>query len=738
MEFSAIWLVIFLPLMGSIVQALAGKIVLNALGPKNGKRAMGLLAVAFVGAAFLVAAGITQEMMKQAADHRGGIINVFDWITLQSISIPFELKVDPLSMTMALVITGIGGLIHVYATQYMFDDKDFTRFFTYLNLFIAFMLVLVLGNNLPLLFIGWEGVGVCSYLLIGFWYKDIKNSKAANKAFIVNRIGDFGLTLGMFWIVLLLSQNKGELGITDARWLSYDVILPHAESFFARFPMETTWIAILLFVGAAGKSAQFPLYVWLPDAMAGPTPVSALIHAATMVTSGVVLMNRMAPLIAQSQLAMTIIAVTGAVTALIGASIAFGQTDIKKVLAYSTVSQLGFMFIACGVGAFWGGMFHVITHAFFKALLFLGSGSVIYAMAHNQDMRNYGMLWKKIPVTFVLMMVGFLAIAGVPYAFSGFWSKEAILGAAVNDAHTTMALPFSIPGVPTWGALAGWIGFAVATMTAFYMGRMMFLTFFSGKERWMDVEPHHDDHHHDHGHDHDHDHAHGDHHDHELAPAFFYSDEEMKLRPEEHEHHHDLDKTHRPKEVPLIMNAPLVVLAIFSLGWLGWKMEEGHFLQNFLAYAPSHGEGGHGEEHAAHAVPHNVLLIISFAIVIIGIAGAWMIYAKRLPEKEGWDLKKWSPIRKAAGNQWYYDWLVSDGSIAAGGVLGKFIRWFDETIIDKLFVDGSGWGARGIGQLLRRPQTGLVRTYAAVMEIGVAAVLLYVAWLLLQANGGLG
>lgn len=728
MEFSAIWLVIFLPLMGSIMQALAGKIVINALGPKNGKRLMGLLAVAFVGGAFLLAAGITATMMKQAPDQRGGIINVFDWITLQSISVPFELKVDPLSMTMALIITGIGGLIHVYATQYMFEDKDFTRFFTYLNLFIAFMLVLVLGNNLALLFIGWEGVGVCSYLLIGFWYQDVKNSKAANKAFIVNRIGDFGLTLGMFWLVLLLAQHKGELGITDARWMSYDVILPHAQRLFSALPFEATWISILLFVGAMGKSAQFPLYVWLPDAMAGPTPVSALIHAATMVTSGVVLMNRMSPVIQQSQLAMTIIAMVGALTALLGASIAFGQTDIKKVLAYSTVSQLGFMFIACGVGAFWGGMFHVITHAFFKALLFLGSGSVIYAMAHDQDMRNYGMLYKRIPVTFVLMAIGTLAIAGIPYAFSGFWSKEAILGNAVND-HMTLALPFSLPGVPTWGALAGWIGFAVAAMTAFYMGRMMLLTFFSGKERWMEIEPSHEDHHHDHAHD-DH-HGHDDHH-HELEPAFFFSEEETLE--EEHDHHHALDKTHKPREVPAIMNLPLVVLAVFSLGWIGWKFEQDHWLQNFLSQAQGHGEG-HAE--AAHGVPHELLLGLSFLISFGGLALAAMVYFKKLPEKEGWDLKKWSPIRIAAGRQWYYDWLVTDGSIFTGGLLGKAIRWIDEKIVDGMLVDGAGWGARGIGRVFRKPQTGLVRTYAAIMEMGVALVLLYVAYLLLKMNGGI-
>ncbi len=756
MDFNLIWLVIFLPLMGSIIQALTGKAFVNALGPKKGKALMGFLAIAFIGLAFAIAFPITAELYKMPETGRSAVVNVFDWITLQSISIPFELRIDPLSMTMALIVTGIGCLIHVYAVGYMFEDRDFTRFFTYLNLFIAFMLVLVLGNNLPLLFIGWEGVGVCSYLLIGFWYKDLKNSKAANKAFIVNRVGDFFLTLGMFWIVLLVAQHKDAAGIVDPRWLSYDVLMPHALEIFRSHPNETFWIAILLFGGAAGKSAQFPLYVWLPDAMAGPTPVSALIHAATMVTSGVVLLNRMSPIVSMSPLAMSIIALVGALTALFGASIAFGQTDIKKVLAYSTVSQLGFMFIACGVGAFWAGMFHVITHAFFKALLFLGSGSVIYAMAHNQDMRNYGRLSKWIKITFGLMMVGFLAIAGVPYAFSGFWSKEAILGNAVND-HVTLQI---FPGM-TAGALAGWIGFGVALMTAFYMTRMMMLTFFSGPERWLAIEPghHHDDHHHGHHDHHDEHHHHGpDEH------GFFYADNEVPA--EEHEHHHDLDKTHKPKEVPFLMNAPLIILAVFSLGIFGWKMEDGHFLQNWLkpqmtvsasthneghgielhgeeaghggeaAHAEeSHGEGEHGEE-GAHHVPHLLLVGLSFAIVILGIGAGIAVYGKKLPEKEGWDESKWSKVRLWARNQWGYDWLVTDGSIKVGGALGKLIRIIDERLVDGT-VDLVGKASAALGSVFRKPQTGLVRGYALMMEMGVAAIFFYLIYTLMNMNGGM-
>ncbi|MFN7402547.1 MAG: NADH-quinone oxidoreductase subunit L, partial [Armatimonadota bacterium] len=432
MDYKLIWWVFALPLFGSLFQALGGKIVVDTFGPKLGRRICGALGVAPIALAFLIALPMTLQLMRQPESERAVVLTLFEWISTQAISIPFEFRVDPLSMTMVLVITGIGSLIHLYSIGYMSEEPDFPRFFTYLNLFIALMLVLVLGNNLAMLFIGWEGVGLCSYLLIGFWYKDLKNSAAANKAFIVNRIGDVGLTLGMFWLVVLAAQNKDALGIVDSRWLSYDVLLPQIGQLLASKPFDATMIALLLFVGACGKSAQFPLFVWLPDAMAGPTPVSALIHAATMVTSGIVLLNRTQEIFLASPFAMNVVALVGAATAVLGAGIAFGHTDIKKVLAYSTVSQLGFMFIACGVGAFYAGMFHVITHAFFKALLFLGSGAVIHAMAHDQDMRNYGRLQKYLPITYLTMGIGWAAIAGVPFLFSGFWSKEAVLYNALN------------------------------------------------------------------------------------------------------------------------------------------------------------------------------------------------------------------------------------------------------------------------------------------------------------------
>ncbi|MFW5697127.1 MAG: NADH-quinone oxidoreductase subunit L, partial [Fimbriimonadaceae bacterium] len=487
--YSGIWLVVGLPLLGFLIQALLGKKIIQALGQDFGKLVMGVLAVSPVVAAFGIAADITYRFAQSRSEY-GEVLTLFNWVQLQSVNIPFEFRIDTLSMTMVLIVTGVGSLIHIYATAYMAEDKDFTRFFTYMNLFIAFMLVLVLGNNLALLFIGWEGVGLCSYLLIGFWYKEKANSLAANKAFIVNRIGDFGLTLGMFVFVVVLAGNQELFGITDARWLSYDVILqPEVlESFANTYPGLATLGALLLFVGAMGKSAQFPLYIWLPDAMAGPTPVSALIHAATMVTSGVYLLNRMAEFFLLSPIALAVVAAVGALTALLGAAIAFGQTDIKKVLAYSTVSQLGYMFIACGVGAFYAGLFHVLTHAFFKALLFMGAGAVIAAMAHNQDMRVYGNLRKYMPATYLTMGVAFLAIAGVPYLFSGFWSKEAILAPAVNDAKTPVLANLGDYTLTVGGA-AGWIGFIVAFMTAAYMTRMMVLTFGTKEERWRDLTP---------------------------------------------------------------------------------------------------------------------------------------------------------------------------------------------------------------------------------------------------------
>lgn len=720
--FQNIWWVFALPIFGFLIQALTGKIILDNLGTKLGRRVLGTLACLPIFVSFFLAIDITMKLASQPPESRTAILTLFEWITTQSLSVPFEFRVDTLSMTMTLIITGIGAFIHLYATGYMSEEKDYPRFFTYLNLFIACMLVLVLGNNLALLFIGWEGVGVCSYLLIGFWYKDLANSKAANKAFIVNRIGDYGLTLGMFLLVYVLAGSISPMaGGSDARWLSYDVILDSGMlDVFRANPGITTAIALLLFVGAMGKSAQFPIYIWLPDAMAGPTPVSALIHAATMVTSGVFLLNRMSPVMDLSGPAMGVIALIGAVTSLVAALIAFGQSDIKKVLAFSTVSQLGYMFIACGVGAYWAGLFHVTTHAFFKALLFLGSGAVIHAMSHNQDMRNYGNLAKYIKITTVTMLIGWLAIAGVP-GLAGFFSKEAALGAAVNSS-------VSLYGIPA-AQIAGWVGFLVAALTAAYMTRMTMLTFYSGPERWKTAEATHHTHD-DHGHHHA-DHGHHDHADHGPdTHQFFYTDEEMALRAakEPHEHHHDLEPTHVPHEVPPSMWVPLVVLAIASVVG-GYLLNSVYPLKLWLYPGLAGVEEPYG-------IPHLVLVGVSVLAAGTGIVWGLMVYGKKLPESEGFDLSKWSPFRRSAERQFGYDALLSEGSIRLGDVLGRGLAAFDRGVIDGL-VRAVGGITKIFGGLFRRSQTGYVRAYALLMQVGVVALLAYFVFTMMRNGGGL-
>ena len=445
--------IIFLPLIGAIINGLLGARI-----QKNfGKGAIALIACTPVVVAFGLSVMAFFRLAALEPERRFLIDNLYTWIDLGSLQVDMAFLVDPLSAVMILVVTGIGGLIHIYATGYMHDDKGFWRFFAYLNLFTAAMLILVLGDSLLLLFVGWEGVGLCSYALIGFWYHDHSNARAGNKAFIVNRVGDFGFVLGMFLLFWSLdAQGHGTLTFREmARWAS-------------SLEGQTIWgfgvvtvATLFLFIGAAGKSAQIPLHVWLPDAMAGPTPVSALIHAATMVTAGVYMTARLNVFFSMAPFTLQLIAVIGVLTALMAATIALTQTDIKKVLAYSTVSQLGYMFIGVGVGAYSAAVFHLVTHAFFKACLFLGAGSVIHAMHHEQDMRKMGGLKKYMPVTFITFFVSVLAIAGVP-GTSGFFSKDEILWLAFSGHHPVI-----------WGlAVLG------AGMTAFYMFRQLFMVFF--------------------------------------------------------------------------------------------------------------------------------------------------------------------------------------------------------------------------------------------------------------------
>lgn len=718
-SYKLIWWVLALPVFGFLVQALLGKIVVDSLGKKIGRVVMGALAVAPIAAAFGIATGITKDLHHAAEGEKIQVLTLFEWITVGNLSIPFEVRVDALSMTMVLIITGIGALIHLYATGYMAEEKDFTRFFTYLNLFVAAMLILVLGNNLALLFLGWEGVGVCSYLLIGFWYQDTKNSFAANKAFIVNRIGDWGLTLGIFMLVFLASQIAGSVS-SDPRWMSYDVLLPMVEDMAALNPGWFTAACILLFIGAMGKSAQFPLYLWLPDAMAGPTPVSALIHAATMVTSGVFLLNRMSPAFEAAPMAMGIVVIVGSITALLGAAIAFGQTDIKKVLAFSTVSQLGYMFIACGVGAYWVGLFHVATHAFFKALLFLGSGAVIHAMAHNQDMRNYGGLLKKIPITAATMLVGWLAIAGLPF-LSGAFSKEEIL---ISTSQASVLL-----GGINVAQIGFWTAMGVALLTAAYMTRMTFMTFFSGEPRYKLIPAHtshHNDHHTDHHQDHGHHHA--DHHHGPDPHAFFYTDAEMreiKTRAE-HEHHHDLDENHQPHEVPWMMWVPLAALAVLSVVGGGWLF----FGVNLPQWLESAGVVVHH-----HEAPKSIIAWVqkvlakpifwgATAAFALGVAWGYVRYFKSLPENDGQDLEKWPAWQKAASRQFGVDSSITNGFIGVGALLAKASFAFDRYIVDGV-VNGLGYLSALFGKIFRSPQDGFVRGYAVVMQVGIVGLIVY-------------
>ncbi|MCQ3813284.1 MAG: NADH-quinone oxidoreductase subunit L [Acidimicrobiia bacterium] len=442
------WVIVALPLAGFVSLLLLGR----RLGePRAGWLGSIAMAGSFV-ASFLVFLGL----QNQAVEDRRFVQTLFEWVPAGDFSVDVGFLVDPLSVTMTLFITGIGTLIHLYSIGYMHNDSDFPKFFMYLNLFAFSMLVLVLGDNMLLTFLGWEGVGLCSYLLISFWFSDERNASAGKKAFVTNRIGDWGFMVAMF------------LAFTTLGSIQYTYLLDNAGSLAQS---TATAITVLLLIGAIGKSAQIPLFVWLPDAMAGPTPVSALIHAATMVTSGVYLLIRVNPIIAVSaQWAPTLIAWVGALTALLAATIALAQNDIKKVLAYSTVSQLGYMFLAVGSGAYVAAIFHMITHAFFKALLFLGSGSVIHQMNNDQDMRHYGGLRKLLPVTSTAFIVGWLAIAGVP-PFSGFWSKDEILAFAWET------------NVILW-----LIGLLTAILTAVYMSRQVFLTFF-GRYRYADTRP---------------------------------------------------------------------------------------------------------------------------------------------------------------------------------------------------------------------------------------------------------
>lgn len=535
-----LWLVIALPLFGAVVLLLFGK--------RLGEPTAGRIGTLMVATSFLIA--VIAALPAFGGDMQAETVYLFEWIP--SLGVNFSLLWDPLSAMMTLVITGVGTLIHIYGAGYMHGDKRFGRFFTYLNLFIVSMLILVLGDSFATMFVGWELVGLSSYLLISFWFEKPSAAAAGKKAFIVNRIGDFGFLIALMIIFATFGS------------LSYETVFANANSLQIGGGTVTA-ITLLLLVGAAGKSAQLPLYVWLPDAMEGPTPVSALIHAATMVTAGVYMIARSASLFSIAPVSSGVVATVGALTALFAATIAVGQRDIKRVLAYSTISQLGYMFMAVGAGAYVAGAFHLLTHAFFKALLFLGAGAVIHGMGDEQDMRKMGGLRKAMPVTFVTMAVGWLAISGIP-PFAGFWSKDEILAITYGKGGAWIAL---------WA-----IGIVTAALTAFYMSRLMFLTFW-GEPRWeAGVEPH---------------------------------------------------------ESPRSMTLPLVVLAAFSAG-IGllntpFKPSLEHFLEPAFETVRA--------AHLPEGTTPWLLAGVSVFVAIVGIAFAYRRYVVReVPAEDGprWDL----------------------------------------------------------------------------------------------------
>jgi NADH-quinone oxidoreductase subunit L len=637
---------------------------------KAGSTVPGLIATLAIFASFVVSVMMFLQLHSMETEHRVIDQLLFHWMNIGSaFNLNFALRLDSLSTLFTLVITGVGTLIHLYSIGYMSHDESPTKFFAYLNLFCFAMLILVTGANLPVMFLGWEGVGLCSYLLIGYWYTDMLKASAGKKAFIVNRVGDFGFLLGIFTIFAVF-------GTLDFSALKAAVAASSAA------PAVITAICLFLFVGCCGKSAQIPLYIWLPDAMAGPTPVSALIHAATMVTSGIYMIARLNFLYSMSPTALHVVAAVGCFTAFFAATIALVQTDIKKVLAYSTVSQLGYMFLGCGVGAYTAGVFHVITHAFFKALLFLGAGSVIHGMHEEQNILNMGGLRKKMPVTFATFLVGWLAISGIP-PFSGFFSKDEILWSAFSSEHGSLAL---------WG-----LGMITAIMTAFYMTRLFSLTFF-GAPRYNEADMVQ---HHNHGH------AHGAH-------------------PEDEQSHEPESEHHAPAgvhESPGVMTIPLIILAVLSAigGFMGvphvsWLA---HWLEPVI---PAH-------EAIAEGISPSmewVLMGASVAGAVVGISIAWNLY-KNLA-RAGELAKRFSGVHQLLENKWYVDELFEALFVRPIQGLSKALwKGFDVAVIDRIVL-GFGRASAFTGQAVRVIQTGSIQLYAFMLLVGIVATVGYLIY----------
>jgi NADH-quinone oxidoreductase subunit L len=652
MTFShAVWLVVALPLAGFVVN--------GALALKR-PRATGLISVVGPGvliAAFVVSSGVFLELWREPP-HAPIIVRLWSWLPAERLQVDLAFQVDQLSTVMMLIITGVGSLIHLYSVGYMKADPGYARFFAYMNLFVALMLVLVLGSSFPVMFIGWEGVGLCSYLLIGFWFNDKVNADAGLKAFIMNRIGDVGFLVAMFFIWRAFGS------------LDFGYVTEHAAGTLARGGAVVTAITLFLFLGCTGKSAQIPLYTWLPDAMAGPTPVSALIHAATMVTAGVYLVARTNVLFALAPLTSTIVAGIGALTALFAATIALRQYDIKKVLAYSTVSQLGYMFVGVGTGAYAAGLFHLATHAFFKALLFLGAGSVIHAMHHAyhvshshedaQDMRNMGGLRHSMPWTFGLMMVATLAIAGIP-PFSGFFSKDEILAAAFARGGEA----------PVYYVFYG-MGILAALLTAYYMARLMAMTFM-GENRTGERE-----------------------------------------RPHLH-------------EAPWIMTGPLVVLGVLS--FVGGVLNLPHLVGGHAALerwlepvlAPALAIGG-------VVMPEgSTEYLLVGAAVAIGVIGLLLGFRATLGRRmvPAKDTAPDTGLALVLNRKYYVDELYDRLVVRPLVWLSRVVLWrgVDQGLVDGAAVNGSAWASRLAGGGLRLLQSGHVGAYVVLFLVGALWIL---------------
>ena len=614
----------------------------------------------------------------------------------------WSIRIDALSVVMLVVVTTVSALVHVYSWGYMAEDPDKPRFFAYLSLFTFAMLALVTAADFMQLFFGWEGVGLASYLLIGFWYKKPTASAAAIKAFVVNRVGDFGFALGImtvFWAFGSIQFAE----IFPAVAANADRAWEFAGQSFRLMDLACA----LLFVGAMGKSAQFFLHTWLPDAMEGPTPVSALIHAATMVTAGVYMVCLLSPMFEYAPVARGIVTVIGAVTALFAATVGLTQNDIKRVIAYSTCSQLGYMFFAAGVGAYQAAMFHLFTHAFFKALLFLGAGSVIHGMHHEQDMRRYGALAKALPVTYVVMTIGTIAITGlgvpfVDWGFAGFYSKDAILHAAYTAGEGDPLAYFAFV-----------IGILVAAMTAFYSWRVAFFTF-NGHARWGQDEAHH-----------------GDDHASAKATGAQHETHDEPLADDGHAHgghgHGDHGHAHKPHESPWVMLVPLIVLAIGAAG-AGFAFHEyfiGHDQKEFWRGAIVNGPTNHVMEH--HEAPLWVVLAPLVAAVL-GLLGAAYVYLAR----EGLGARmaaQAGPLYLFFYNKWFFDELYQATFVKGAKALGDlFWKGGDEKIIDRFGPDGVAATSLMVGKGAGRLQTGFLYHYAFVMLLGVAGLLTYALW----------